>query len=304
MLIPLKVFKALGDETRLRLFYLLSLYKLNVNEIVEVLEMGQSRVSRHLRVLSECGLLLCKRDGSFAYYYAEQNEDSKLLVEFLSRFLKQKNSYLQDLQRSEAIVAERKKRTRRFFNQVAESWDRIKRDLFGDLDLSAILEENFRQVHIAVDLGCGTGDLLQRLGRYADLTIGVDASQKMLNQAKLKVKGTSGEFDFRLGELEHLPLKDAEADLAVVNMVLHHIAVPALAIEETYRVLKPDGQLLLADLDKHESEEVKKRFGGSWMGFAKEEVIKWLEDTGFSVQGTADYAVRFGLKLNIFKAVK
>ncbi len=300
----LKIFKALADETRLRIYRILTTHELNVNEIVEVLLMGQSRVSRHLKILNESTLLSCRRDGSFVYYQAELDEEKRPLTEFIKRSKQQKNEILNDLQRAETIVSERRKKTRAFFNNVAATWDNLKQDLFGSFDLNHVLIDSLNQGRAVVDLGCGTGELLSLMGMKVQKLIGVDSSLKMLELAKNRFKDQGKEYEFRLGEIEHIPLKEKEVDLAVINMVLHHIAVPAQVIHETYRVLEPGGVLLIADLAKHTSKSIKERFGGSWMGFEKEEIKKWLADAGFKVSLVNTYQVRLNQSINVFKSRK
>lgn len=302
----LKIFKALSDETRLRIFNILANHELNVNEIVQVLQMGQSRVSRHLKILSDCGLVRSRRDGSFVYYQSEQDETKQILMTFIKNTLPDTEELGMDFARSATIVGERKQKTRKFFNRMAENWDALKRDIFGNLDLNRELTEKGagRHASVAVDLGCGTGELMELACRISDLVIGVDSSTKMLDQARTRLKDLNAKLDFRLGEIEHIPLKDSEADLAFINMVLNHIAVPANVIRETRRILKPGGLFVLADLSKHNFENIKSRFGSHWMGFEKEEIEKWLTEAGFTLEDVAVYPVELGLEVNVFTALK
>ncbi len=308
MIDNLKIFKALADETRLRIYRILTNHELNVNEIVEVLLMGQSRVSRHLKILTESTLLSCRRDGSFVYYQAEQDEEKRSLIDFIIKSKYQKDEVLNDLQSAETIVAERKEKTRVFFNNVAATWDDLKQDLFGDFDLNHVLTNNIYKdndkAKTIVDLGCGTGELLSLMNMRVKNCIGVDSSPKMLELAKKRFANIEEEYEFRLGELEHLPVKEKEADCAVINMVLHHIAVPSQVIYEAIRVLKPGGSLLIADFAKHTSKSIKERFGGSWMGFEREEIEKWLTDAGFIVNSVNSYKVRLNLTINVFNGTK
>jgi len=308
MIDNLKIFKALADETRLRIYRILTNHELNVNEIVEVLLMGQSRISRHLKILTECTLLSCRRDGSFVYYQAEQDEEKRALIDFIIKSKYQKDEIVKDLHRAETIVAERKEKTRVFFNKVAATWDDLKQDLFGDFDLNHILTQKIaagnNRIKTVVDLGCGTGELLSLINMKVHKCIGVDSSPKMLELAKTRFKNIEGNYEFRLGEVEHLPLKEKEVDSAVINMVLHHIAVPSQVIHEAWRVLGPSGYLLIADLAKHTSESVKERFGGSWMGFETEEIAKWLTDAGFKVTSINTYKVHLNLSINVFNSKK
>ena len=308
MIDNLKIFKALADETRLRIYRILTNHELNVNEIVEVMVMGQSRVSRHLKILTESTLLSCRRDGSFVYYQAEQDEEKRSLMVFIKKSNYQKDEVVKDLHRAEIIVAERKNKTRVFFNNVATTWDDLKQDLFGDFNLNKVLTDNLNaDTHhpkAVVDLGCGTGELLSFINMEVQKCIGVDSSPKMLELAKKRFANIEEGCEFRLGELEHLPVKEKEVDSAVINMVLHHIAVPSQVIYEARRVLAPGGSLIIADLAKHTSKSIKERFGGSWMGFEREEIEKWLTDAGFTVNSVNTYKVRLNQSINVFKSTK
>ena len=304
----LKIFKALADSTRLRIYRILTNHELNVNEIVEVLLMGQSRVSRHLKILTESSLLSCRRDGSFVYYQAEQDEKKRPLMDFIEKSKHHQDEVLKDLQRAKVIVAERKKKTRVFFNEVAATWDDLKQDLFGDFDLNQTLMEclytgkqNYKTI---VDLGCGTGEFLSLINSRVKKCIGVDSSPKMLELARDRFSNIKSDYEFRLGELEHLPVKEKEVDSAIINMVLHHIAVPSQVIYEARRVLAPGGSIVIADLAKHTSKSIKERFGGAWMGFEKEEIEKWLTDAGFKLISVSTYSVYLNQSINVFKSKK
>lgn len=304
----LKIFKALADETRLRIYRILANHELNVNEIVEVLMMGQSRVSRHLKILTESTLLASRRDGSFVYYQVEQDEKKRSLMGFINKSNHLKSVVVNDLERAEIIVSERKKKTRAFFNTVAHSWDDMKQELFGDFDLNLalrdILKSDNSNIKSIVDLGCGTGELLSFINSEVSQCIGVDSSPKMLELAKKRFVNIKKRCEFRLGELEHLPVKEQEVDSAIINMVLHHIAVPSQIIYEARRIIAPGGSLIIADLAKHTSKSIKERFGGAWMGFEREEIEKWLIDAGFKVNFVNTYNVRLNLSINVFKSTK
>lgn len=300
----IKVFKALADETRFRLFMLLLHHEFNVNEMVQALNMGQSRISRHLKILTESGVLTSRRNGSFVYYHAVINEDNKALIEYLQQGLDNTPSLQEDLQRAEAIYAERKERTAQFFQDVAQEWDELKNEILGPVDLNALIAQEVAPGQVAVDLGCGTGELALTLERKAKKVIGIDSSPGMLDQARKRCVHNGHNVELRLGELEHLPLGDGKADIAVASMVLHTLSVPAAGIREAGRVLKGGGRLVLVDFDKHDRPDVRERFGGPWMGLATDEVHQWLEDAGFVLQRTEQIAVKNGLCINMFVADK
>jgi len=301
-----RYFKALGDETRLRLFHLLLHYELNVNELVLIMQMGQSRISRHLKVLSENGLLRQRRDGGFSYYQVPNDPEIESLSQFVSDNLGREEMGTEDLSRAQAIIKERKNQTRRFFNQVAEYWERLKRDILGELDLATAVSEEVPACSTAVDLGCGTGELLLKLLDKSETVIGVDHSTQMLKMARLKLdaENATARSDLRLGELEHLPLRDQESDVAVINMVLHHIPLPQAGIQEANRILRPGGTLIIADFAKHAREDIREKFGATWLGFESGDIDTWLTASGFSLLGSRQYPVRHGMAVNVFRAIK
>jgi ArsR family transcriptional regulator len=300
----IKCFKALSDKTRLRLLYVLQKYELNVNEIVLVVDMIQSGVSRHLKILMESGLLTSRRDGSFIYYSAAKNELIKTFIKLVDQSLEKEKLTGQDVKKAREMIKIRQNRTKRFFKTVAPQWDRLKKEVLGNFDLNSMIMKKISFYGNISDLGCGTGELIEKLAPQASHTlIGIDSSSEMLEQARLRLSGTNN-AELRLGELEHLPMKNKEIDTAIMNMVLHHISQPELSIAEVYRVLKPDGIFILSDFEKHDQEKIKEIMGGSWLGFEKEKIKTWLTDTGFHLKTIESYPVNHGLTINVFTAKK
>ncbi|WP_457551035.1 ArsR/SmtB family transcription factor [Desulfobacula sp.] len=300
----IKCFKALSDNTRLRLLYILQHYELNVNEIVLVVDMIQSGVSRHLKILLDSGLLTSRRDGSFTYYSAAKNNITRSLILLLENRPYQEDITCQDLEKSREMIKIRQNRTKRFFKYIAPQWDRLKREVFGNFDLNAMIKKKILFHGNISDLGCGTGELIESLCHdTSHKLIGIDSSPEMLEQARLRLS-TIDNAELRLGELEHLPMKNREIDTAIMTMVLHHISQPELPIAEAYRVLKPDGQFILSDFQKHDQEKIKEIMGGSWLGFEKEKIKTWLTDAGFHLKELDFYPVNNGLTINVFTAQK
>ena len=155
-----------------------------------------------------------------------------------------------------------------------------------------------------LDLGCGTGELLSGLSRKGDKVIGVDSSPEMLARARASGLSDQNGIELRLGELEHLPLSDREAGAAVLNMVLHHLPVPAAGIREAARVLESDGLFLITDFAKHDQEEIRNKYGGVWLGFTRNEIEQWLEDAGFLLQDFQEHPVGHGLMIYVYRARK
>ncbi len=306
----IKCFKALSDKTRLRLLIVLEQYELNVNELVLVVDMIQSGVSRHLKILVESGLLTSRRDGSFMYYAATRNELIKAVVFLVNQSPEQDDILRRDLEKAREMIIIRQDRTKRFFKTVAPQWDRLKREVLGDFDLNARIREKISFQGNVADLGCGTGELIRQLALEGpetlmgiDKFIGIDSSPEMLDQARLRLSDTHN-AELRLGELEHLPMKNREIDTAVMNMVLYHISQPELSIAEAYRVLKPGGIFVLSDFEKHDQEKIKKILGGSWLGFEREKITHWLAAAGFVFKSVETYPVHHQLTINLFLAQK
>lgn len=300
----IKCFKALSDNTRLRLLYVLQQYELHVNEIVLVVDMIQSGVSRHLKILLDSGLLTSRRDGSFTYYSAAKNDTTISLIRLVENNLDHKDITRRDLEKSREMIKIRQNRTKRFFKIIAPQWDRLKKEVFGNFDLNSMIKEKVIFNGKIADLGCGTGELIERLSKETSHNfIGIDYSPEMLEQARLRLSGTNN-AELRLGELEHLPMKNEEIDTAIMNMVLHHISQPELPIAEAYRVLKPEGLFILSDFQKHDQKNINEIMGGSWFGFEKEKIKTWLTEAGFHLRTIDSYPVNHGLTINVFTAQK
>ncbi|MFH2091845.1 MAG: metalloregulator ArsR/SmtB family transcription factor [Pseudomonadota bacterium] len=300
----IKCFKALSDPTRLRLFYVLQHYELNVNEIVMVVGMIQSGVSRHLKILVDSDLLTSRKDGSFIYYSIAKNQIAQSLIFLIARKDSNDPMVEQDMETAREMIHIRQNRTKRFFKSVAPQWDRLKKEVFKEFDLNLVISQKIEFSGFISDLGCGTGELVEQFAsRSVGKIIGIDSSPEMLDQARKRLAGNPM-IELRLGELEHLPMKNKEIDTAVMNMVLHHISQPRVSISEVFRVLKPGGVFVLSDFEKHDNEKIKQIMGGSWMGFEQQEIKTWLTESGFIFKTVDSYAVNHELTINMFTAKK
>ena len=229
---PVKYFKALADETRLRILNLLDDREMNVNEITSILEMGQSRISRHLSILTERQLLVCRRDGLWVFYAVPPDGEGRRLLDTLSFLWNKSDRYKDDRARADRVMIERVRETTRFFNSLAGDWDRIKRELMTGVDIHAEIEDWIPSGTVAADLGCGTGDLLLSLSKKVGKAIGVDNSPKMLEKARQRFRGQREKIEVRIGDMEHLPLRDGEVDCTLMNLVLHHLTSPIQGLHE------------------------------------------------------------------------
>jgi len=293
---PVHYFKALADETRLRLANVFLHHELNVNEIVQVMEMGQSRISRHLKILSDCGILTFRRDGMWTFYSAAREGKGKQFIDN-NRYLFDNQTLLtQDLERARQVVKERSQETLRFFESIAEDWQALKREIIGKFDLNGLIYKQLPAANVAVDLGCGTGDLLPYLKKKSLSVIGIDKSPKMLEQTRLQYINTNSGIDLRIGALEHLPMRNEEADLVVINMVLHHIPSPTAVIQEIGRVMAANGTFIVVDFLKHKYEEMRSKFGDRWLGFSQQQIQHWLKQNHFTLKTVKLFNFNKGLQ--------
>ena len=300
----LKYFKALSDLTRLRLVNVLLHHELSVNELVTLTAMGQSRISRHLKILMDSEILDCRRDGVWAFYSVSRHSDGRKFIDAVKYLFEEKAPLTQDLLTARRLIEDRKVKTMQFFNTIAQNWDHLKQDILGRFDLNAAILNHMPSCSTAVDLGCGTGELLIHMTSAASHIIGVDSSAKMIDQARQRFINTPISPDLRLGELEHLPLSDSEADCAVISMVLHHMSNPVAAMLEINRILKPGGALIIADFEKHTNETMRNTYGDRWLGFHRHEISDFLDASGFSLTHAQTYPLHQNLTLNIFYAEK
>lgn len=302
MTTALPLIKALADETRLRLMHVLNRFELSVNELVAILEMGQSRVSRHLKILTAVGLLESRRDGLWVFYSAPEEGPGRKFIDALMPFVTTDATLQGDADMAEKIIEERARNTKQFFNSIAEDWDQLNRDIIGEFDLPATIIGHMPRCKVAVDLGCGTGTLLARMLEKSLSVIGVDGSPRMLELAKRRLIEDAERVSLRIGELEHLPLRDGEADFAAINMVLHHLSNPGEALKEIRRILRPGGLLTLADFDKHENEKMRSEYGDRWLGFDMTTLALKLSEAGFSLKSSKSHPVERGLSIHLIVA--
>ena len=258
--------------------------------------MGQSRISHHLKILTDNSRLTFRRDGQWAFYTAARAGEGFAFAESV-RYLFESHSVFQtDLEAARAIIADRSRKSSFFFKHMATKWESLKQEILGDCDLNQKILEALSLVDTVVDLGCGTGDLLPVLLSKAYRVIGVEKSEQMFKLARQQYSQENSQIDIRIGELEHLPLREGEADAALTNMVLHHLPEPQKAIREAFRILKPGGIFLITELLPHSQENMRERFGDFWLGFSTEIIESWLRVSGFKTQQVDRFALNSGFE--------
>jgi ubiquinone/menaquinone biosynthesis C-methylase UbiE/DNA-binding transcriptional ArsR family regulator len=272
----------LSDPTRSRLLHVLENRELTVTELCSVLQLPQSTVSRHLKILSDDGWVASRADGTSRYYRLETALDpaAQQLWSVVRDQVADTPAGRQDARRVDSVVSERRSRSQAFFSSVAGQWDAVRHDLFGDrsplVGMLALVDSDWTMA----DLGCGTGSLTATLAPFVRRVVAVDASAPMLAAARRRLDGMTN-VDIRQGELEAVPIEDAQVDAAVMSLVLHYIAEPAKALGEAARVLRPGGRLIVVDMTPHDREEYRQQMGHVWQGFSPEQMTDWLSAAGF-----------------------
>ena len=274
---------ALSDATRSRMLLLLERQELTVTELCAVLQLPQSTVSRHLKTLSDASWVVSRRDGTSRHYTLaldERGAAARRLWALLRDQLSATPGADQDARRLKGVLARRQSTSAQFFESAAGQWDKLRCELFGVAShlqaLPALLDEQWT----VGDLGCGTGQVAAALAPFVARVIAVDRSGDMLQAARRRLRDLPN-VQVRRGELEAMPIADAELDAATLLLVLHHLPDPAAALAETARVLRPGGRVLIADMLPHDHEEYRHDMGHVWLGFSEDQARKFLTQAGF-----------------------
>lgn len=279
----LNLLKALADPCRLRLVAVLLHGEFTVQDLTRIFGMGQSRISRHLKILAGAGILTVKRQGTWSYYRTGNgNAFFEAMLPALERELEQLPQRREDLASLARILDERRRRSQEFFDRHARQWDDMTRALLPVPDYRERLISLIPPCASLLEVGFGTGVMLPDLAERATTVIGVDHSPAMREEARRRLADRGlNNIELRLGEMTHLPLPDESADVMVANMVLHHAAEPASVLREFGRVLTPGGTLIVADLARHERESARDQLADQWLGFERDELQAWLRSAGF-----------------------
>jgi ArsR family transcriptional regulator len=283
-----RAFKTLLDPTRLRILALLEREELAVQELMDVLGMAQSRVSRHLAILREAGLLEDRRDGTHVFYRFAPPRDPpwRDAWELARRELRGDARTLRDAAALERVLQDRATRTRSFFDSVGPEWDALRKVFDDDAVRARAIARLVAPGLLVADVGTGTGILALELARLGLRVVAIDNSARMLEAARAKIEqeGALG-IELRRGEASALPLRDGEVDAALAHMVLHYLPSPGEAVREMARAVRPGGAVVAVDFVRHQHEWMRQELGVAWLGFAPEEVRGWFADAAL-----ADYS--------------
>jgi len=274
----------LNDGVRLRVLALLEAEELSVGEVASVLQLPQSTVSRHLKILADSGWLL-KRSVRTAVLYRLVMDDlppeNRLLWAAVRTHLSDLPEHTSDQRRLKDVVASRSADSLSFFGRIAGEWDQHRSEMFGERLMSLMSPE-----WVVADLGCGTGNASEMLAPCVERVIAVDQSEPMLAAAsrRLQAHGVHDRVDLKLGELSDLPIPDGSVDAAVCLLVLHYVEEPAAAIAEASRVLRADrggGVALIVEMLEHQRAEYRQRMGHKHLGFDPDVFGGMMRDAGF-----------------------
>src|SRR5215471_6001145 len=279
--------KAAGEETRLRLLALLAEAELTVTELTEILRQSQPRISRHLRLLAESGLVVRFREGSWAFFRLAEHGDKADLARTLAAQLDPDDRVMaRDRERLAAVRAARATAAQAYFREHAAEWDRIRRlhaaDAAVEAEIQAALAD--RPFRSLLDLGTGTGRMLELLGPGLERGLGIDLSLDMLALARARLdRAGLRHCSVRHGDIYDLALPRDSFDVVIVHQVLHYLDDGARALREAARVLRPQGRLLVIDFAPHELEFLREEHAHRRLGFAAETVTQWLEQAGLDM---------------------
>jgi ubiquinone/menaquinone biosynthesis C-methylase UbiE len=276
--------RAVAEPTRLRLLVLCARGELTVSELAQILGQSQPRVSRHLKLLCEAGLLDRFREGSWVFYRLSSGRAAGALSRHLVAACGEADEVVAlDLQRLAAIKRQRAEQASAYFRDNAAQWHNIRSLYIDEREVEAALGEIVAAAapHNLLDIGTGTGRMLEILGPRVGQALGIDQSREMLAVARVNLEqaGLSNGI-VRLGDMYQLPLADASFDAVVIHQVLHYADRPAAAIAEAARVLRPRGLLLVVDFAPHALEYLRDEHAHRRLGFADADVAEWCRAAG------------------------
>jgi ArsR family transcriptional regulator len=281
------ILKAIAEPTRLRVLVLLAGRELTVKDLTRILGQSQPRISRHLKLLAEAGLVERAPEGSWAYFrLSERGEGAELAASVLGRLATDDPLLVRDRRHAELLLRERDAAAQAYFQSHAAEWDSIRALHIAEADVETAIAGMLGPgpFDVFLDLGTGTGRMLELLADRYRRGLGIDRSTAMLAyaRAKLERRGIS-HAQVRHGDIYDLPVPDLSADAIVMHQVLHFLADPLRAIREAGRVLAPGGRLLIVDFAPHALEYLLERFAHERLGFPPTLLGQWLEDCGLNL---------------------
>jgi len=284
--------KAAGEATRLRVLALLGHAELSVKDLTAILGQSQPRISRHLKLLADAGLIDRYPEGAWVFYrLTESGPGAKLVRDLLALAEPADPVQARDRDRLAAIKHEHAETAHRYFAENAGEWDTIRAlHVAEDRVEAAILKAvGGRHFGSLLDLGTGTGRMLELLAPLYDRAVGVDASPNMLAVARANLdRAGIASAQVRLGDIYNLPLPRDAFDLVTIHQVLHYLDDPERALGEAARVLRPGGRMLIVDFAPHDLEFLREEHAHRRLGFAEDQVRQWVEARGLALDRVVD----------------
>ncbi|MHB1104081.1 MAG: ArsR/SmtB family transcription factor [Devosia sp.] len=281
------VLRAAGEATRLRLLALLRDGEHSVKDLTEILGQSQPRVSRHLKLLADAGLVSRNAEGAWAYYgLAEGGAGGDLARWLISRIDANDPDRARDQSRVEAVRTAQQAQAAAYFAKVAESWDQLRQLHVPEEAVEAAILDAVagRMVDLMLDLGTGTGRMLELLSAHYRRGIGVDSSREMIAVARAKLAAASiGHAQVRLGDIADLGASVGRADLIVIHQVLHYFDDPGRTLAQARRALKPGGEMLIVDFAPHELEFLRSHHAHRRLGLGDQQMAGWARAAGLRV---------------------
>ena len=292
------VLKAMAEPTRLRLLVLLASGELSVKDLTRILGQSQPRISRHLKLLAEAGLVERAAEGSWAYFRLAEVAGGEALARTVLDAVDRTDAViLRDRRRAETLRGEREAVAQAYFQTHAADWDSIRVLHVAEAEVEAAVSDALGPgpFDLLVDLGTGTARMLELFaGRYRR-AIGIDLSAAMLAYARTKLEHAGlAQVQVRQGDIYDLPLADHAADAVVMHQVLHFLSDPQGAVREAARVLAPGGRLLIVDFAPHQLEFLREQYAHERLGFAGPQIEQWVADSGLELLDRRDLAPRGG----------
>lgn len=284
MTLPLTIFRALADPTRLRIVSLLRAMELSVGELAQVLGQSQPRVSRHVKILCDAGIAERRKEGSWVFLVPGPGPRVDPLFAAIDAWGDDDHWAVADAARLLAVRADRALAAERYFAAHAEHWDAMRSLHVAEDVVEAALADVLGSGSLGrlVDIGTGTGRMLALFAGHAAHAIGIDRSPEMLRLARAKLDGAG--VDLRQADIAAMPLDDRCADTVILHQVLHYLPAPESALAEIGRILAPSGRLLIVDFASHDLEELRDRDAHARLGFSDDQMSSWCMAAGLGCQ--------------------
>lgn len=276
----LSALKAAGDQTRLRLLVLLGKSELNVKDLTTILGQSQPRLSRHLKLLSQAKLIERFQEGSWVYYRLKRDGNRG---EFIKTILNQINlkdpALAKDEKAAAKLKSQRATEAQAYFKTNAKDWDRIRTLYISEAKVEAEMKKLIgkKPIQCLLDLGTGTGRILELFIKQYKRAIGFDINNEMLRHARARLERLDHKnCELRRGDITDLDVPNSYADTIIMHQILHFLEEPQKAIHEASRLLGSKGRLLIIDFAPHSEEQLRKKFAHRWLGLSEQQLSTWL----------------------------